>query len=115
MVHFFGFYDCRGTCGVETVASICLEYQSIFLGALSILFSCYTFESQEVYSLNSKTGVFRRVIRVSGSIFASMENHCSSWKLGQVPLRMFSFVAVVFNLKLHGALGKSWQHPFALH
>ena len=92
-VHFFGFCGCKGNCKVETIVKICLEYQSIFLGALSVLFSCYSFESQEVYSLYSKAGVFRRVIDLSGSIFASMENYCSSWKLGQVPLGMFSFVA----------------------
>ena len=92
-VHFFCLCGCKGNCKVETIVRICLEYQSIFLGALSILFLCYSFESQEVYSLYSKAGVFRRVIGLSGSIFASMENHCSSWKLGQVPLRMFSFVA----------------------
>ena len=92
-VHFFGFCGCKGNCKVDTIVRICLEYQSIFLRALSILFLCYTFESQEFYSLYSKTGVFRRVIGLSGSIFASMENHCSSWKKGQVPLRMFSFVA----------------------
>ena len=103
IVHFLGFCGCKGNCKVETIVRTCLGYQSIFLGALSILFLCYSFESQEVYSLYSKAGVFRRVIGLSGSIFAPMENHCSSWKLGQVPLRMFSFVAVVFSLKLHGA------------
>ena len=88
-VHFFGFCGCEGISKLRH----CFQYQPIFLGALSILFLCYSFESQEVYSFHSKAGVFRRVIGLSGSIFASMENHCSSWKLGQVPLRMFSFVA----------------------
>ena len=91
-VHFFGFCGCKGNCKVETIVRIYLEYQSIFLGALSILFLYYSFKSQEVYSFYSKVGVLRRVIGLSGSIFASMENHCSSRKLGQVPLRMFSIV-----------------------
>ena len=63
IVHFFEFCGCKGSFKVETIVRICLEYQSIFLGALSILFLCYSFESQEVYSLYSKAGVFCKSYR----------------------------------------------------
>ena len=39
-MHFFSFYGGGDNRKVEAVAGICLEFQSIFLGAHNILFLC---------------------------------------------------------------------------